>query len=279
MGDETEQIIADNLQMIKDYQEAVMSISENFTRVVESLTNRRIDALNREEEAERRKYEESRNREQQLIELRKAGAANVEESLAFERKAQAEALREQERIARRRQKLELVNTSIQAFNAAVQRGDGNPLAGTIGDITALVGFINSLPAFWEGTDTTVGDALGIKVSGKRDGILARIDKDEMVLNKDKTDTLARMGVHTTDDIVRRLAMSSMSAPMVVKAAEKDRTSEIVDRLDRHEKHLQAIAAKPVYNNVLEVADNLITMTEIATTPTKRITNIKHRRLR
>jgi hypothetical protein len=278
-GEETEQVIADNLQRVKDYQQAVMSITENFTRVVEMLSQRRIEALDREADAERRKYEESRNREQDIIELRKQGAANTEESLAFERKAQAEALREQERIARKRQRLELINTSIQAFNAAVQRGDGNPLAGTIGDITALVGFINSLPAFWEGTDTTVGDALGLKVSNGRDGILARIDKDEMVLNKDKTDALARMGVHTTDDIVRRLAMGQMSVPIATTTRMTDKTDEIVQRLDRHEKHLQAIAAKPVYNNTMEVMDKVVTLTEIVTTPTKRITNIKHKRLR
>jgi hypothetical protein len=140
--------------------------------------------------------------------MREMDSDSMAQSIAFEKKQQAEALAAQEKLQRRKQRLELLNTSIGMLNAQIAAGNGNPLGKTMADVTALIGFIKSIPMFWEGTETTVGDSVGTKFSNGRDGILARVDKSEMILNKSKVDKLAAMGIHSTDDVVKRLMLGN-----------------------------------------------------------------------
>jgi hypothetical protein len=168
---------------------------------------------------------------------------------------------------------------MQMLNSYVQQGKG--VGNVIGDMTVLTTALEKIvPAFWTGTDTTVGDAIGMKYSNKRDGVLARIDPSEMVLNKTKVDTLAKYGVNSTDDIVRSVQMGSMfnvpsvtsSKPIVVNNQELERKIDSTNAL------LQQIAQKPTSQLDIQQLDRLITISETISTPTKRTTTIKHKRL-
>jgi len=261
--------------------EALKQLSENFTDFTVMLIDRRIEALDRENEAQQRNYDEAKSREQELIELRKAGVVVEAESIAFEKKAQAEALKEQEKIAKKKQRLELTNSAIQMFNASVQQGGANPLGKTMADVTALIGFIRTIPTFWTGTDSTVGDTLGIKYSNGRDGVLARVDASEMILNKGKVDTLRNYGITTTDGIIEAIEMQkfspkgvSMTSPMVYND-----NSEVVKELQGHKQLLQQIANKPVVQNDIEHFDKIIKISQTITTPRKLETITKNTRIR
>lgn len=266
---------------LKAELDSLKQLSEQFTNFTVMLIDRRIEALDRENEAQQRNYDEAKSREQELIELRKAGVVNLEESIAFEREAQAKALQEQEKIAKKKQRLELTNSAIQMFNASVQQGGANPLGKTIADVTALVGFIRTLPAFWTGTDSTVGDALGIKYSNGRDGVLARVDASEMILNKSKVDTLKGYGITTTDGIIDAIEMqkfspksTNMTSPIVYND-----NSEVIKELQGHKQLLQQIANKPVVQNDIEHFDKMIKISQTITTPKKVQTITKNTRIR
>jgi hypothetical protein len=259
--------------------EDLKHLSQSFTDITLWLTEQRIAALDRENEAQQRIYDESKSREQEIIELRKAGALNTAESLAFEREAQANALKEQEKIAKKRQRLELLNTSVNMFNAAVQNGNGDPLGKTIGDVTALVGFIKSIPLFWKGTDTTVGDTLGTKFSNGRDGILARVDASEMILNKGKVDALKGYGITTTDGILEAIEGRRFTAtPTSVNPIMFD-NSEIVKELGEQRSLLQKIANRPYEVGDIEKIGNTIKITQQIMTNNKTVTTTKNIRTR
>jgi TP901 family phage tail tape measure protein len=259
--------------------EDLKHLSQSFTDITLWLTEQRIEALERENAVQQRIYDESKTRENEIIELRKAGALNTAESLAFEREAQAKALKEQEKIAKKKQRLELLNTSLNMFNSAVQSGNGDPLGKTIGDVTALVGFIKSIPLFWKGTDATVGDTLGTKFSNGRDGILARVDASEMILNKGKVDALKGMGITTTDGILEAIEMRRYTAtPTSVNPIMFD-NSEVVNRLEKHERLLQKIANRPYEVSDIEKIANTIKITQQIMTNNKTVTTTKNIRTR
>jgi len=270
---------AKELDIEKNRIEDLKHLSQSFTDITLWLTEQRIQALERENEVQQRIYDESKTREQEIIELRKAGALNTAESLAFEREAQANALKEQEKIAKKKQRLELLNTSLNMFNSAVQNGNGDPLGKTIGDVTALVGFIKSIPLFWKGTDATVGDTLGTKFSNGRDGILARVDASEMILNKGKVDALKGMGITTTDGILEAIEMRRYTAtPTSVNPIMFD-NSEIVRELGEQRNLLQKIANRPYEVSDIEKIANTIKITQQIMTNNKTVTTTKNIRTR
>jgi hypothetical protein len=55
--------------------QALKDLSEDFTDLTIMLIDRRIEALDRENEAQQRNYDEAKSREQELIELRKEVSA------------------------------------------------------------------------------------------------------------------------------------------------------------------------------------------------------------
>ena len=125
------------------------------------LANRRIEALERENQIQQQIFEQSMNREQQIIAMREANNSSIEESLAFEKEAQAKSLQEQQKIAKKKARIEIFMNGMQLLNSYVQQGKG--VGNVIGDMTALTSALEQIvPALWTGTDTTVGDAVGIK---------------------------------------------------------------------------------------------------------------------
>jgi len=255
------------------------TIAQNFTDVTVQLSEKRLAALDREAEAQRRLYDESKAREQEIIAQRSASDSSREKSLAFEKEAQAQALKEQEKIAKKRARIELFNSGLNLLNNYVQEGKG--VGDVVGDMGTLVSALDSLtPAFWEGTDTTVGDSLGVKYSSGRDGILARVDASEMILNKKKVDTLSGYGVRTTDDIVNRVKMGSMFKAPNTTIADKIinvNNQELISKLDSTNSLLESIASKPNTQLGIEELGTVIKLTEKITRGNKVTTTTTHKR--
>ena len=271
-----EELLADQ----KKNADALKGIAQNLTDLTTALVDKRIEALDREAEAQQRIYEQSKEREQQIIAQRAASDASISESLAFEKQAQAQALKEQEKIAKKKARFELINTGLTLLNSEIQQG-GN-VGTTLSNMTTLIAGLESIvPAFWEGTDTTVGDSLGFKYSSGRDGVLARVDKSEMILNKSKVDTLSRYGVNSTDDIVQRVKMGSMFSAPVSTATERVlnvNNTELISKLDSTNALLKNIASKPSSQFDISQLGNVVSITERVTAGNKNITTTNHKRL-
>jgi hypothetical protein len=262
-----EQRIADQIQLAQD-----------LTDIATFLTDKRIEAIDREIEAEKRKYEESKQNIDAIIAMREMDSNSMAQAIAFEKAEQAKALAAQEKLQRKKQRLELLNTSIGMLNAQIAAGNGDPLAKTMVDITTLIGFIKSIPMFWEGTETTVGDSVGSKFSNGRDGILARVDKSEMILNKSKVDKLAAMGIHSTDEVVKRLMLGNGINNVPTSMVAMNDNSDVVNELAEHRALLKQLVNKPVTNTTLEQVGKVVKMIETVNKPHRNIVTVKQKRI-
>lgn len=257
---------------------AQIQLAQDLTEISTFLTDRRIEAIDREIEAEKRKYEESKQNIDAIIAMREMDSNSMAQSIAFEKAEQAKALAAQEKLQRKKQRLELLNTSIGMLNAQIAAGNGNPLGKTMADVTTLIGFIKSIPMFWEGTETTVGDSVGTKFSNGRDGILARVDKSEMILNKSKVDKLAAMGIHSTDDVVKRLMLGNGISNVPTSMVAMNDNSDMVAKLDEHSHLLKQLVNKPVTNTTLEQVGKVVKMIETVNRPHRNIVTVKQKRI-
>jgi len=191
----------EEVQQTTDAYQNMANTQQMINDAFRLYSDERIKMLDREIEKIDELVNASKDREKELSELRSKEGADVAESLAFEQEKQAEALARKQELERKKRRTELATAVVNLVSAKIEQGSTNPTGEAFTEIAAIQGFIQSLPQFWEGTDTTVGDKLGMKYSNERDGVIARIDPSEMVLNKDKVDSLRGMGVNSTDDIV------------------------------------------------------------------------------
>jgi len=270
----------DAVKNFKTSAEIIADISNRITDLLRINFERRLEILNAEEEAEKRKADAAVREQDRIIAARNAGVQNAEDSLAFEKKAEAEALAEQERILKRKQRIQLVSATLEAFNSQVQQGVNNPAGSTIAQLGTLLGFLNSIPAFWTGTETTVGDSLGNKVSNGRDGILARVDKDEIILNKEKSDRLKGL---TTDQITNYALMYQNGVHgmerRTITAVPTYSDPKIYDELKQNNALLKQIAGKPVIDNSAEIVGKVLHFIKKETGNGKTTTTIHKTRLR
>jgi hypothetical protein len=276
--DEYWQGIEDDKQAEEQRVADLIQLSQDLTEIATFLTDKRIEAIDREIEAEKRKYDESKQNIDAIIAMREMDSNSMAQSIAFEKAEQAKALAAQEKLQRKKQRLELLNTSIGMLNAQIAAGNGDPLAKTMVDITTLIGFIKSIPMFWEGTDTTVGDSVGSKFSNGRDGILARVDKSEMILNKSKVDKLAAMGIHSTDEVVKRLMLGNGINNVHTSMVAMNDNSDVVNELAEHRALLKQLVNKPVTNTTLEQVGKVVKMIETVNKPHRNIVTVKQKRI-
>lgn len=276
----------DNKEVEEEEEEHVAKL-EDIAKEALDFSNRiidqRIQALDRLNEAEQAKFDAAKSREEEIMQLRDVSAASQADSLAFEREEQAKALAEQEKIAKKKQRLELLSTSLDIMNSKIQAGDSNAVGSTLGDITALMSGLSALPAFWTGTDTTVGDALGLKVSDGRDGILARVDKDEMIMNKKKTDTLKQYGLGTTDSVVKsaisyQMGLLDNDSTTVSTPKLHFDNSVMTAELREMKQELKSLNRKPSSQIDIDKVGSIFKLKEKLTTPNTQTTKTKNIRL-
>lgn len=149
--------------------------------------------------------EDRMNRLNQSIDFlqQKAATGNItaNESLAKAQEDQLNAEKEKAKFQRTIQRMQFAMTIFNAYNSNIQNAKvgENPFTKTITDISALTAFVGSLPTFYEGTDTTIADALGNPHLQGKDGYVVRVDGSEKVLNPYLS---AKTGNLTTRDIAQ-----------------------------------------------------------------------------
>ena len=116
----------------------------------------------------------------------KAVAGNIvaEESLAKAQADQLDAEKKKINYQRSIQRLQMAIAIFNAYNNNIQNAKvgENAFAKTITDVSQLSMFIQSIPKFYKGTETTVADALGKPQLSGKDGHIVRVDGSEKILN-------------------------------------------------------------------------------------------------
>ena len=182
----------DQLEKDKKYAEDRKAIAQAVTDFLNKKAQERIDKL--DEEISKAETETDR-----LQKLADEGNIKAEQSLARQNEIINEANKQKIKEEQAIQRNNLINAGLQTYNSKVEAGSDNPLADTLRDIAFLQNFLSSLPAFYEGTDTTVDKALGAPMMSGRDGHVIRVDGQEKILNPALSDMTGDM---TTSQIAK-----------------------------------------------------------------------------
>ena len=212
--DQTEEL--DKQKEIREATELVI------TELVNKYTTERINAIDKEIEANQR-------RQETLRQLAGQGIQDAKDNLAQEKKQQAELEREKERALKRQQQIELGLAVLNSYSNNVENDAPNPLAKTITDTQVLLQFIQSLPTFYDGTENT---GTGGQVDNKG-GFHAILHPNERVMTAEQNQQLDGISNWELANIGKEYKDGKLNNTILVD------NSEVVSKLDE-------IVNKPTY---------------------------------
>lgn len=190
--------IEDLAKKEKEIWKSIRHEVASTTRMITDMYETRISLIDREIDAKDDEIAKSKEREDQLRADAKERGLDASESINEERDRQKKALKEQQDLARKKQRIEALIVGLRMLAAKIEQGEGNPVKNVKSQITNLKSFIDG--AFYDGTEYTVADALGR--NNVRDGHVVQIDDNESVLTGAQTRAMnIRKGGNSTDDIV------------------------------------------------------------------------------
>ena len=158
-------------------------------------------------------------------ELAANGNINAQQSLAEQERIIAESNRRKEREQKRQQRMELANTIYQTYAGHAAKDPDTALMKTIKDASLLQAFISTLPMFYEGTETTVSNALGMPQLPGKDGHIIRVDGAEKILNP----KLSAMTGNMTTEQIAKVAQDYQNGKLIGLGT----ASQLANALDFH----------------------------------------------
>ena len=207
----------------KDGFEAAQKAANETMKLIQTFADNRVAEIDKLIQNNRDEISASENEVNRLQELAGAGNNDAAESLKAEKIQQAINKKEIEELENKKKDLLFKVAMLNQANAFFQAGDSDGFQKALGKGK---NFIDSLPTFWEGTETTVSDALGSPhLNTKRDGYIARLDGSEGVFTGEKMDTLRSAGLNTTDQITNA-AMRAQSYGMTMGAMGGNRNATV-----------------------------------------------------
>ena len=221
-----------------------------------SAIDRQIDALNRQNDY--------------MKDLAASGNITAQQSLAQNNKLIQDANKEKQKELKKQEKIKLAMTVFDSYNANLQSkelGGQNALVKTIKDVSLLQAFINSLPAFMEGTEDTGLNGKGLDGKG---GFLSVLHPNERVVPKQLNEKMKGMTnlelSNLADDYLRG---NVIKQDTVINTNWS--TELIVSKLDSLEK---AIINKEEYKaEVGEIIGGVMHVVETIKTKNQRVRNI------
>lgn len=184
-----------NKEIVESDKEKAERRMEYF-RLTTEYFKKQSDERIKQYEKEISKAEEQYNT---LQELAKNGNINAKESLAEQQRIINEANAKKEKEQRRQARLQLLETAFSTYNQKVASGAKNPLAETIRDIGLLRAFIDTLPAYFDGTEDTGQNGNGVDGKG---GFHAILHPNERVIPKSLNDKIGDL----SNEQLTKLAM-------------------------------------------------------------------------
>jgi len=180
--DEIEEKRKKTMQDNEDAQKKIKEDQKDFFEAVEETSTAIIESYEKRSESKQanidKELEASKKYEDQLRELAKTGIEGATENLAFEQKKQAEIEAKKLQQQKTQEHLKLSMAAITAFGKIAETDPDKALVKTITEITKLLAYINTIPAFAEGViefkgkGTTKSDSNIVKLSDKESVIKA-----------------------------------------------------------------------------------------------------------
>lgn len=199
----------------------------------------------------------SKKRESELIALAEKGSLRDNESIAAERKKQAELEAERKRAEQAKLALQALGIVLSTYQSKIEADDPTPVKSTAKDLLTLKALAGTLIGLAEGTDYVDGKGM-YKVHSGLDGYLANLNHGEMVFTDGQRKD---MGSISRDEVVDRVKHPGM---YLVHPAEPRLTTHdlaMVNSAPNHSKELaeQNSLLKTLISKVEGIPDNMPTM--------------------
>jgi TP901 family phage tail tape measure protein len=186
---------------LEEEKERNQDLIQASTLLADELAKSYIELSRKREEAFDKEIDASKKRQDELRTLADKGVLEAEQSIGAEERKQAELERKKLEEQKKQKRIELANTTFKAYAGHVDNNDKSPLSSTIRDITALMSFINSIPAFIEGTES-VEKSLKPSLNTGQDDYLIRVDGKERIMNPSQNKHLNGLSNEEVVQIVR-----------------------------------------------------------------------------
>ena len=109
-------------------------------------------------------------------------------------------------MEKKKARRQIILEGLDLLSSKIDNGEKDAVTSTLNDMTRLLGALSALPGFIDGTETTVGAALGKpQLNTGTDDYIVRVDGSEKILNPGMS---ARTGNMTTEEITRAAEMYS-----------------------------------------------------------------------
>jgi hypothetical protein len=182
----------DQLNSLKQFAAKAIEISN-------AKTDKEIENTNKEIEA-------SKTRQSELQTLAAQGNLTAQQSVSAEIKRELELERQKEALEKKKARRQIILEGLDLLSSKIDGGEKDAVTSTLNDMTRLLGALAALPGFIDGTETTVGAALGKpQLNTGTDDYIVRVDGSEKILNPGMS---ARTGNMTTEEITRAAEMYS-----------------------------------------------------------------------
>jgi myosin heavy subunit len=194
---------ADALALKKKQQQDQLNALREFAakaiEIADAKTDKEIANIDKELDA-------NKNRQQQLEALAAQGNLTAQQSIGAEIKRELELERQKEALEKKKARRQIILEGLDLLSSKIDSGEKDAVTSTLNDMTRLLGALSALPGFIDGTETTVGAALGKpQLNTGTDDYIVRVDGSEKILNPGMS---ARTGNMTTEEITRAAEMYS-----------------------------------------------------------------------
>lgn len=204
---------------------------ELTTKYLEDQIDKRIALLDKESEAHQKQADYLRS-------LSNSGDILTQQSIAEEERLQREAEAEKAKLERRKQYIKVVSAFLTEYTNRIEKGESSTqaFAGALASKSAMEALIESLPAFYEGTESTGKVANPLDSNGGR---LSVLHDDERVMTAKQNKPLLDMGL-SNEDVVK-YAQKGVVADSIAKGNTSGKSWDIaplLKKLDNVEKAIQ-----------------------------------------
>jgi len=190
---------AKRLKQQQDQLNALKEFAQKAIEISNAKTDKEIENIDKEIAA-------SKTRQTELQTLAAQGNLTAEQSVSAEIKRELELERQKEALEKKKARRQIIIEGLDLLSSKIDGGEKDAVTSTLNDMTRLLGALAALPGFIDGTETTVGEALGKpQLNTGQDDYIIRVDGKEKILNPSMS---ARTGNMTTEEITRAAEMYS-----------------------------------------------------------------------
>ena len=244
----------------KKKQQTIKQVVKQSADYFVKQSNRKIEQINKEVNKAQEQYD-------YFKQLASDGNLDAKDSLAEQQKIINEANKKKLQEEKRQQRIRLAESVFSTYSSKVESNSPNPLAETIRDTTLLMQFINSIPAFYDGTEDT--GATGKGVDG-RGGFHAVLHPNERVLPKSLNQQIGDL----SNEELTRLAVDYKNGRVIEGASQTSSAMDLAILVNELSDIKRTIENKPETN--IELGQITQSMMEVVKSTKKGNTIVYNR---